>query len=59
MTKFAYDNIKSTYMSYNLFEFYYKYNPSMFFKDETNLYSKSCFTNKLTKKLREPIKICC
>ncbi len=59
MAEFAYNNGKNTSTSYTLFELNYGYHPKVLFEDETNSHLKSCLANKLAKKLRELIEICC
>lgn len=58
MAEFVYNNIKNINTGYTLFELNYGYHPSVFFEDKTNLCSKSCLVNKLTKELRDLISVC-
>ena len=58
MAKFAYNNAKNTSSNYSPFELYYGYHLRVLFKKNINLCLKSCFANKLAKKLRKLKKIC-
>ena len=59
MAKFAYNNTKNTNTSYISFKLNYDNFFRVLLKENINFYSKSYFINKLTKKLREIIEICC
>ena len=58
MAEFAYNNAKNTNTGYMFFEFNYGFYPQMSFKDDVDPYSRSCFADKLAKKLRELMDIC-
>lgn len=58
IAKFAYNNIKNVSIGYIPLVFNYLYHLKVFVKDEINLYSKSCFDNKLVDKLKKLIEIC-
>ncbi len=59
MAEFVYNNAKNTSTSHTSFELNCGYHPRVFFKKDADLCLRSCFTNKLAKKLRELMEICC
>ncbi len=59
MAKFAYNNAKNANTGHTLFELNCEYLSQVLFKKNINSGSKSCFTNKLAKKLRKLREIYC
>ena len=59
MTKFAYNNIKIACPSYILLKFRCDYHLKDMFKEDKNLYLRSCSIIKLAEELKELIKVCC
>ena len=59
MAKFAYNNVKNASIDHTPFESNCGHYLRVLFKEDVNFYLKSYFTNKLAKKLRELIEICC
>ena len=59
MAEFAYNNAKNASTSRTVFKFNYGYYFRVCFKDDVDSCSKSCFTNKLAKELRELMKVYC
>lgn len=53
MAEFVYKNVKNASTGYILFELNYDYKPYISFRNKNYLCSKSCFANKLAKKLKE------
>lgn len=58
MVKFAYSNSKNTNIGHIFFKLYYSYYFYIFFENDINIYLRSYFVNKLSKKLRNIILIC-
>ena len=58
MAEFIYNNVKNASTAQTPFELNCGLYPQVSFKDNFNPCSKSCFTNKLAKKLRELMDIC-
>ena len=58
MAEFAYNNAKNASTGHTPFELNCGFYPQVSFKDDVNPYSRSCFANKLAKKLRELMDIC-
>ena len=58
MAEFAYNNAKNASTGHTLFELNCGFYLRVFFKDDVNLYSRSCSTNKLAKELKKLIDIC-
>lgn len=58
MTEFIYNNTKNRSTIYIVFEFNFKYRSQVFWKNETNSYSKSHSIHELIKKLKKLIIIC-
>ena len=59
MVKFAYNNAKNVSIGHTLFELNCGYHPKVSFKEDVDPRSRSSSANKLAKKLRELIKVCC
>ncbi len=59
MAKFAYNNAKNASTGQTLFKLYCGYHPKVFFEKDVDPYLRFCFANKLAKKLRELMEICC
>ncbi len=59
MGKFVFSNTKNANIDHILFELNYGYNLKALFEDKTDLCLRFCSTNKLAKKLKELIEICC
>ncbi len=59
MAEFAYNNTKNASIGHTPFELNYGYHPRISFKEDVNPHSRSCLANKLAKKLRELMEICC
>ena len=59
MAELTYNNAKNANIGHILFELNYNYYPRVLFERDVNLCSRFCFANKLAKKLRELIKVCC
>ncbi len=59
MTEFAYNNAKNISTSHTPFELNCGYHPRVFFEEDVDPHSRSRFANKLTKELRELMKVCC
>ena len=57
MAEFAYNNTKNASTSLTPFKFNCGYQSKVLFKENINLYSKSCSANKLVKELGKLIKI--
>ena len=57
MVEFAYNNAKNASTSHTLFEPNCGNYSRVSFEEDVDFYSKSCFANKLAKKLRELIEI--
>ena len=58
MAKFIYNNAKNTNTGHTLFKLNYGFHPCVFFEDNVNPRSRSCFVDKLAKELRELMDIC-
>ena len=58
MAEFAYNNAINANTSHTPFKLNCGFYPRVSFKDDIDLYSRSCFADKLTKELRELIDIC-
>lgn len=59
MTNFVFSNAKNANIDHILFELNCRYNLKALFEDKTDFYLRFCSTNKLAKKLKELIEICC
>ncbi len=59
MAEFAYNNAKNTSTGYTPFEFNCGYYPRVFFEEDVDPRSRSCFANKLAKEQKELIEVCC
>ena len=59
IVEFANINTKNTSTGHILFKLNYDYYFKIFFEEDIDLRSKSRSANKLAKKLKEPIEICC
>ena len=59
MAKFAYNNAKNASINHILFKLNCSYYPRVSFKENVNPYLRFCSANKLVKKLRELIEVCC
>ena len=59
MAEFAYNNAKNASTSYTPFELNCGYHPRVFFEEDVDPRSRFRSVNKLTKELRELIKVCC
>ncbi len=59
MAEFAYNNAKHASTSYTLFELNCGYHLRIFFEEDVDPCSRSCFANKLAEELTELIEICC
>ena len=59
IAKFAYNNAKNASISYVTFKLNCGYHPKVLFNKNFNLYSRSCFADKLAEKLRELIEVFC
>ena len=57
--EFAYNNAKNASTGHTPFEFNCGYHPRVFFKEDIDPRSRSCFANKLAKKLKELREVCC
>ena len=57
MTKFTYNNVKNANIGHTLFKFNCSYYPRVLFEEDANSYLRSCFADKLAKKLRELIEV--
>ncbi len=58
MAEFAYNNTKNTSISHIPFIFNYGFYSKAFFQEDIYSRSRSCFTNKLTEKLKKLIEVC-
>ncbi len=56
---FAYNNAKNASTGHTPFELNCGYHPKVFFEKDVDLRSRSHSANKLAKKLRELIEVCC
>ena len=59
MAEFAYNNAQNASTSHTSFELNFGYYFRVSFKKEINLHLRSCSIDKLAKKLRELIEVCC
>ncbi len=59
LAKFAFNNTKNASTGHTLFELNCDYHSRVSFKEDVDPRSRSCSANKLAKKLRELIKVCC
>ena len=59
MAEFVYNNAKNASTGHTPFKLNCNYRSKMSFKEDVDPRLKSRFANKLTKKLRELIEICC
>ena len=59
IAKFAYNNAKNASTGHILFKLNCGYHPRVSFKEDVNPHSKSRSANKLVRKLRELIEVCC
>ena len=59
MIEFTYNNTKNASTGHTLFQLTYGYHLKVLFKEDVNLYSRSCSADELGKKLRELIEVCC
>ncbi len=59
MAKFVYNNTKNVSTGHTLFKLNCNYHLTVFFKEDVDLYSRSCSINKLVEELRELIEVCC
>ena len=57
MGKFIYNNAKNVSIGHTRYELNYSYHLQVFFKNDVNFYSRSCFANELAKKLSKLIDI--
>ena len=57
MAKFAYNNIKNAKIGHTPFKLNCGYHLRILFKKDVNPNSKSCYDNKLAKKLRKLMKV--
>ena len=55
--KFVYNNAKNASIDYTSFEIYFEYFARVLFENKINFCLRSCFANKLAKKLKKLIKI--
>ncbi len=58
MTEFAYNNVKNANTGHTPIKLNYGYHPRVFFKEDVDPHSKSCFANKLAEKLRKLMEVC-
>ena len=56
MAEFAYNNAKIASIGYTLFKFKCGYHLGVYFNEDVDSYSRSCFTDKLAEELKELIK---
>ena len=59
IAEFAYNNAKNTNTSHTLFKLSYSYHSKVLFKEDINFYLRFCSIDKLAKKLKGLMKICC
>ncbi len=57
MAEFAYNNAKYASTDHTPFELNYGYHPRVFFKENVDLFARSCFANELAEELRELIEV--
>ena len=58
MAEFTYNNAKNANTGLTPFELNYGFYPQVFFEDDIDLCSRSCFANKLVKELKKLMDIC-
>ena len=59
MAEFTYNNTKNANTGHIIFKLNCGYYLRVSFKENVNPHLKFCFTDKLAKKLRKLIKVCC
>ena len=59
IAKFAYNHIKNASTGHTLFKLNCGYHPKVSFEEDVDPRSKSCFTDKLARELKELIEVCC
>ena len=59
ITEFAYNNAKNASISHTPFKLNCDYHLRVSLEKEVDSHSRSCSTNKLVKKLKKLIKVCC
>ena len=59
MTEFTYNSAKNDSTGHTFFQLNCGYQPKVFFKEDDDLHSRSCSTNKLGKELRDLMGVCC
>ena len=58
MAKFAYNNVKHTYIQYTSFKFNCRYQPRVSYNKNVDPYFSSKVANELTKELRNLMTVC-